>query len=205
MSETWKLNPEHEKIPDSLSIAKDGEAKRILGAWIGNNVDPKAIWAPTLTKIQNSLMRWEKKHPTIEEWKIIAQRMVGSMTQYLTVMQGMPKAIEENLIRQTCTFTWDNEGKPTIGLGTLTASIPDGGKQLLDIGMRNAAIEMMWIKGYLKTGDNRPSWAYFADQIFAKYATNEQLIVPPATRINHWLQTWHPVQKRLPGLLQRMS
>jgi len=127
------------------------------------------------------------------------------MTQYLTVVQGMPKAVEENLIRQTCTFTWDNEGKPTIGLGTLTASIPDRGKQLLDIGMRNVAIEMMWIKGYLKMSDNCPSWADFADRIFAKYATNEQLIVPPAARINHWLQTWHPVQKRLPGPLQHMT
>jgi len=55
VSETRKLNPEHKKIPDSLSIAKDGEAKRILGAWIENNIDSEAIWAPTLTKIQNSL------------------------------------------------------------------------------------------------------------------------------------------------------
>lgn len=65
-----------------MNIAEDGTATRILGAWIGNKTDEHAIWSPILDKIDASLKRWEKTHPTIEGRKIIIQRIVGGMTQY---------------------------------------------------------------------------------------------------------------------------
>lgn len=73
-----------EVIPNSIDIAKDGKATRILGAWIGNGVEEQAVWSPILDKIEDSLKRWEKWHPT--------------------TAQGMPKEIEDILTKRTRSF-----------------------------------------------------------------------------------------------------
>lgn len=98
---TRKISDTQECLPDNIEIAKDGKATRILGAWVRNNTNEHAIWSPILDKIENALQRWEKWHPTIEGCKIIIQRTVGSMSQYLTTAQGMPKDIKDLLTKQT--------------------------------------------------------------------------------------------------------
>ncbi|KIJ09913.1 hypothetical protein PAXINDRAFT_164335 [Paxillus involutus ATCC 200175] len=96
---TRQLNPHSDPIPAHMNIALDGTATRILGAWLGNETNEHAIWSPTLDKITSSLERWEKSHPTIEGRKIIIQRTIGGMTQYLTKAQGMPPDIEQTLTK----------------------------------------------------------------------------------------------------------
>ncbi|KAF8228108.1 hypothetical protein L208DRAFT_1293291, partial [Tricholoma matsutake] len=119
-------------LPVNLQIAKDGPAIRILGAWLGNKVDEDTIWTPILEKIDEGLGRWERSHPSIDGRKAIIQRTVGSMTQYLTKVQGMPKHIKQNLKRKIKTLIWDGEERPPISIETMYAPIDKGGKQVLN-------------------------------------------------------------------------
>ncbi|KIJ59329.1 hypothetical protein HYDPIDRAFT_177873 [Hydnomerulius pinastri MD-312] len=124
--ETRELKPGSSQIPGHMNIAKDGITTRILGAWIGNETNEHAIWSPTIDKIEKSLERWEKTHPTIEGRKIIIQRTIGSMTQYLTKAQGMPKDIEKRLSKMAQTFSWDSKGNATINARMLEAAPEKG-------------------------------------------------------------------------------
>lgn len=45
-----------------------------------------------------------------------------------------------------------------------------GGKKVLDIEARNEAIELMKLKRYLSSDEQRPAWAFIADVLFAKNA-----------------------------------
>ena len=114
------LNPNLPPLPEDLRIAKDGTAIRILGAWLGNNTHEHTIWFPILEKIDDSLDRWERTHPSIEGRKTIIQWMIGSMIQYLTKAQGMPMHIEQ-LEKKIKSFIWDDEGRPTISIEMMYA------------------------------------------------------------------------------------
>ncbi|KIK33609.1 hypothetical protein CY34DRAFT_27015 [Suillus luteus UH-Slu-Lm8-n1] len=123
-----RIHPSQEPLPTNINIADEGKATRILGAWIGNGIEEHAIWSPILEKIEKALQRWEKWHPTIEGRKIVIERTIGSMTQYLTTAQGMPKEAEDILSARSRKFVWDNEGKSTISMDMLCAPIAKGGK-----------------------------------------------------------------------------
>ncbi len=83
------------EIPEDIKIAKDGEAVRTLGAWVGNKVKQVDVWTHTLDKIEENLGRWELEHPTMEGRQLIIIMVVGGMTQYLTEVQEMPTNIEK--------------------------------------------------------------------------------------------------------------
>ncbi|KAH7918054.1 hypothetical protein BV22DRAFT_1025235, partial [Leucogyrophana mollusca] len=53
--------------------------------------------------------------PSIDGRCIILQRIVSRMTQYLAVVQGMPKEIKDLLDKKIRMFTWDNEGNSSVG------------------------------------------------------------------------------------------
>ncbi|KAF9455146.1 hypothetical protein BDZ94DRAFT_1180582, partial [Collybia nuda] len=125
------------------------------------------------------------------------------MSQYLAVVQGMPKTVEARLNKIGHTFIWDNEGKPTINRATLKAPIAKGGKKVVNITDRNEAIELIWIANYLKPGPNRPLWALFADAIIAHHAQTNP-VAKPAAKLNIFLQTWKPTSKKLPWRLKEM-
>jgi dissimilatory sulfite reductase (desulfoviridin) alpha/beta subunit len=87
-----------------VRIAGEGEAVRILGAWLGNKMNASAPWEPIIDKINKLLKFYGKFHPTLEGRKVIAQIIIGGYTQYLTKVQGMPKHIEKALTKITRDF-----------------------------------------------------------------------------------------------------
>ncbi|KZT18631.1 hypothetical protein NEOLEDRAFT_1019917, partial [Neolentinus lepideus HHB14362 ss-1] len=91
------LHPDDNPLPASIHIAKDKEAIRSLGAWIGNNVDNAAPWERVLDKIHSTLSHFQRSHPTLFTKSHLVQASVGGMTQYLAKVQGMPKHIEDAL------------------------------------------------------------------------------------------------------------
>jgi exonuclease III len=197
---TRKLSENQTDIPSDIHIVEEGEATRILGAWIGNETNEEAIWTPILESIDSNLNYWNKMHPTIEGRKIITQWIVGGKTQYLTVAQGMPKEIERQLTKKIKEFTWDNNGKPTIGQDILCAPIEHGGKAMLNLEARNEAIELNWLKELIKQSD---PWTYFANALLAKHAKLNPKIDSTAQH-NYFLQSWEFKQKNLPLALQRI-
>lgn len=50
-----KIGDNQSEIPEDIQIAPDGEASRILGAFLGNNVDDAAPWTSILEDIESRL------------------------------------------------------------------------------------------------------------------------------------------------------
>ncbi|KAH7919028.1 hypothetical protein BV22DRAFT_1108212 [Leucogyrophana mollusca] len=107
---------DNQPINNNMHIAPDGHPIRSLSAWIGNEIDNAATWEPTLTKVNNSLKRWEQGHPTLKGKHLIIQMIVGGITQYLTKAQGMPENVEQALEKAIREFIWDNAKQPPISL-----------------------------------------------------------------------------------------
>jgi hypothetical protein len=93
-----------EYIHPNIRIVRDGETYRMLGAWIGNAVLYLTHWPLTVDKIRNDLERWKLTNPSIEGKSHIINMFVGSRSQYLTRVQGMPNDIEDSLIELVNTF-----------------------------------------------------------------------------------------------------
>ncbi len=92
-----KMNDDFNQIPEDIHIVADGEAICILGAWFGNGIPADTAWTQVMEKVDKSLNRWEMSHPSVPNHRIIIQMVIGGLTQYLTMVQGMPKHIEDQL------------------------------------------------------------------------------------------------------------
>ena len=201
---TRKMNHEQQEFPKEIHIAKDGEPVRMLGAWLGNCLDQPGIWTNTMDKIEKSLSNWGNSHPTLEGRRLIVQMVIAGMTQYLTKVQGMPKEVENKLIKLTRTFMWKSEAIPPINSKTLNLPHKKGGKKVLDITARNKAIQLMWLKSYLTDQVTRPNWAYIADDIIRKNILMNGKSIPQILRKNPFIQAWKPNTNKLPYDLKEM-
>ncbi|TFK54347.1 hypothetical protein OE88DRAFT_1624744 [Heliocybe sulcata] len=182
------LHPDDTPLPASIHIAQDGEAVRSLGAWIGNNVDNSAPWEATLDKVNHTLTRFLRGHPTLFEKTHLIQATVGGMTQYLTKVQGMPPPVEDALVKITRRFIWEeNSSNPPIALDHLYKPATKGGLSLLDLKARNDAIELTWLRAYLDLSPHRPTWAFVTDLLLNVLAPDG---IAEAALFNTFLQKW---------------
>ena len=108
-----------------------------------------------------------KEQSTIEGRKLIIQMVVGGMTQYLTQVQGMPTSTEKKLEKRIRKFIWRERTMTPVNTETLYAPIEIGDRGLLDIKSRNKAIDLIWLKSYLKFYSDRPLWTLVADALMA--------------------------------------
>ena len=80
--ETRTLNEGKEHIPETIHVAADKEATRILGAWVGNNTDPEEPWRRIVETIKKDFARWNTRYPTLEgKWHIVHTGGKGALTQ----------------------------------------------------------------------------------------------------------------------------
>ena len=188
INQTRKLHPGDKPIQHDIWIANEGEAIRSLGAWIGNNTQETRPWEPIIDLVHRDLERWKSVHLTLDKKRLIVQAVVGGRTQFLTKAQGMPDTIREALTKEIQSFIWDDaEHVPRLGMNHLTETKDNGGLKLLNLKIRNEAIELIWLRDYLNLTQTRPSWAYITDALI-----NET--TPPnldeQTRVNAFLQNW---------------
>ena len=190
VSETRKLNQENAlAIPGEIRIANDGTPVRVLGAYVGNNVDQTAVWTPTLEKITARLGQWAKSHPTQDGKRLIIGMVIGGLTQYLTRVQGMSAEVETIISRKITAFLWD-DASPMVSASVMSGHIEAGGKKILDIKARNEAIELVKLQSYLRLDKNRPRWARIADILIKDNIPISQNVRDGATAQNTFLQTW---------------
>ena len=142
-----KSTPSGAEIDTNILIAKEKEPIQILGGWLGNGIDNKAIWSKNLDEIDEYFERWGRSNPTIFGRRLIVQMFGGGMSQYLTTVQGMPEHIENLLQKKINQFVWGGK-KGTINKNHLSAQLEKGGLNLLDIQAHNEAIDLMWLKTY---------------------------------------------------------
>lgn len=187
---TRRIHPEDENTLDArIHIARDGEAVRSLGAWIGNNVCDLTPWESVIDKIMRKLGIWARSHPTLYGKRLITQAVIGGHTQFLTKAQGMPHHIEDAIAKITRDFIWDNDIHPRIAMEYMHKPLSEGGLNLLDIRARNEAIELVWLRDYLNLSPSRQTWAKVTDILINATAP---LGTSAVAVVNTFLQTWNP-------------
>lgn len=184
-----KLTEDGETIPADLHIAKDGEATRILGAWIGNKFKQEDHWDRVIKKVQTGIKKWGKCNPTMKGKKHIVQMIVGGMTQYQTKAQGMPTEIEKKLNGMIKDFVWDNK-KPKVHWEIILADTKRGGLNILDIKTRNKAIALTDLRSFLDFSRDRPMWAFVADALISGSTVRRYRMISDDARSNIFLQGW---------------
>ena len=128
---TRKLNQmDREPLSNQIRIVSDGDAIRFLGAWIRNHTDIANPWEPVMDRIKLKLKRWGTAHPTMKGQKTIIQAVIGGMTQFLTMAQGMPPNIEDALIKMIRKFMWADNSSPRLALEILQSPVEAGGLNL---------------------------------------------------------------------------
>ena len=180
-----RVNNEEPPLQRDIRIAEDGNAVRCLGAWIGNATKAVDPWEPILDKIKSTLQKWNRGHPTLDAKRHITQMFAGGMSQFLTAAQGMPKQIEDALVKIIRNFIWESTAPPTISMARLHSNKEEGGIQLLNIRARNKAIDIMRLKSYLDLSPSRPKWAFMTDAIINTLHPNIPP-KPPAFPLTSW-------------------
>ncbi|EPQ60413.1 hypothetical protein GLOTRDRAFT_124170 [Gloeophyllum trabeum ATCC 11539] len=175
-------------IPQTIHIARDNEAVRSLGAWIGNKTDAAAPWEAILDKIAQRLTHLLKGHPTLFSKAHMVQQTFGGMTQYLTKVQGMPPYIVTTLEKLLQSFIWEEAASNLpVALAQLYLPKEKGGLDLLNINARNDAIELTWLRTYLDLSPTRPDWAFVVDALINTLAPDG---IATEALFNTFLQTW---------------
>ncbi|KAJ7761285.1 hypothetical protein B0H14DRAFT_2403749 [Mycena olivaceomarginata] len=124
--------------------------------------------------------------------------VIGGRTQYLTRVQGMPKDVEDTLIKTENTFLWDGK-TARVAHETMVLDISEGGKQILDISARNEAIDLWNLQSYLKQGPERASWCYFVDFLLINFLEKSYLNIRPGQIMNPFLQCINiPISSKTP-------
>ncbi|OSC96279.1 hypothetical protein PYCCODRAFT_1345147, partial [Trametes coccinea BRFM310] len=114
-------------LPADARVAREGEAVRILGAWVGNKTDHAMSWRPMVETIRRSLDRWNQRRPTLYGRRLIVNLELGSRTQFLTAAQGMPHTVEKELTDVAFQFMWNGQRHPPVACDTLYAPVAEGG------------------------------------------------------------------------------
>lgn len=187
--ENRRSRPDGPIISSNIRIAEEGTLVRILGAWYGNAADLNAPWTNVLEKIDKCLANWEKSHPTMEGRRHIAQMVIAGMSQYLAQVQGMSPQTEKLLAKRAVKFMWAGKSS-LVNETTMYEPFDKGGRALVDIRTRNKAINIMWLKSYLKFGNDRPLWALVADALMADNTPKSEENVDDRIKVSPFLQSW---------------
>ncbi len=211
MAETYRSSGVWQNYPRGVHVAQEGEAVRILGAFFGNGVDQVDIWTLVLTKIvamkkplMHAIDRWKAGHATIQGKKHVVQMIVGGMTQFFTTVQRMPAVIVDRLKKIIREYLWDGRHNVPVGLDHVCLPVSRGGLGMLDLESRSEAIDIMWLKSYLDFSQERPTWAFVADDLFATHVPKDCRPKKASLRLNPFLQRWKPKARGLPAELEAL-
>ena len=102
----WRSAPNMSQIDNNIHIAEENEPIWIIGGWIGNGIDDKAVWSKNMDKIDHHFETWGKSNPSIFSWRTIIQIFGGGVSQYMDMVQGMPRHIENLLQKKINKFIW---------------------------------------------------------------------------------------------------
>lgn len=188
MIQTRKIHPSDAPLNQDIRIAKDGDAVRSLGSWVGNEITDVTPWEPIIDKVNKELTRMSLTHPSLNGKRLLTQIIIGGRTQFLTKAQGMPKQVADTLTKLTRAFIWGDNVAPRLAFEALCKKKEEGGINLLNINNRNEAIEVVWLKEYLRAKPARPTWARITDILINDLAPTN---LHTNARHNTFLQKWN--------------
>ncbi|KAJ7207791.1 hypothetical protein C8J57DRAFT_1099099, partial [Mycena rebaudengoi] len=160
--ETRQIGLDDDQISANVHIAKEGEAVRILGSFIGNGVDAFGVWTPVLEKIDSDYERWANLCPNLSLKKNADQIISGSRLQYLVQVNGMPPAVTKHILKSQWEFI-NNTKSSMISRETLMLPRSMGGIGLLDLEARNEALLLIKAADLAESDpEKRSLWALLA-------------------------------------------
>jgi len=107
----------------------------------------------------------------------------------------MPNKIQEEIQRMITEFVWGRTIS-AMKIDDLSKEIDKGGRKVLNIEKRNEAIYLMWIREYLRMGENRPKWAYLTDEILRhERPKRAKETLEEIAKWNPFTQDWRPKNK----------
>ncbi|KAF5340698.1 hypothetical protein D9611_007414 [Ephemerocybe angulata] len=186
-----RTNSEASRIPPNIRIAKEGEAIRALGAFVGNGVDDISIWNPTIEIMKDKAENWQKSHPSLEGRSYITKLEPGGRTQYRTMVQGMPTEIEDDVVSIIADIIWDGK-VPGVDRDTMSLPYHLGGEAILDIRLRNQSIYMKLAQKFIE-GETR--WVGVAKDLMFHDIPRSRNIVDRDIAPNIFLQTWDTMKQ----------
>ncbi|KAI9056759.1 hypothetical protein FKP32DRAFT_1526377, partial [Trametes sanguinea] len=127
MYETYRDTGAWGNYPTGARMAADGEPVRILGAWIGNNLDECEVWSPRIEAIRDMLERWTRSRPTLEGRRHVVQMFAGGMSQFLTTVQRMPDAVISRLVAVIRGYLWNDRHTPPVRMEHMYLPVSRGG------------------------------------------------------------------------------
>jgi ribonuclease HI len=205
-----KLNNSDTPIPDDIRIAVDSVPTRILGTFVGNNIDNSAFWHKCVEKLARILDRWEASgiYPDWQTRRSIVNQSLIAATQFHTAAMSMPEPGLKALWKVCRSFVWASSQHPSIKATSLFCSEKEGGIGLINIKARNEAIIGMKLRTYL-TASPRPIWTYFADALYAKTIPTKIAKHTEGVAIRPYVENWQPSTKskhfKLPTFLKLMA
>jgi hypothetical protein len=201
--ETRKLNEADKPIPPGVHIAKEGEAVRILGSFIGNGVEAFGVWTPVLEKIDSDYERWANLHPTLSLRKNADQIISGSRSQYLAQVNGMPAAVTQHILKSQSEFINDSKS-PMIARDTLMMPRELGGIGVLDLEARNEALLLVKAAALAEAEpEKRSLWASLALHRLSQHTVKSPVVAKEA-KTNLMIQNIKVNQRNPPALHKTM-
>ncbi|KAH6874106.1 hypothetical protein BKA70DRAFT_1129390, partial [Coprinopsis sp. MPI-PUGE-AT-0042] len=132
---------------------------------------------------------------------------IAGCTQYRTRVQGMPNDVLKHFQKMSNDFMWD-DGSPMVGIEHARKDRDVGGLKSTDLGARNEAINLMRLQAYLRFGQDRPRWAFLADQLLAKNIPQRHKVDDPGVALNMFLQSWEATTRtdrsKAPWVIRQM-
>jgi endonuclease/exonuclease/phosphatase family metal-dependent hydrolase len=178
------------KIEEGVTIVKDGEAMRTLGAWVGNETQATLQWEKILEKQEESINRWKKTNMSFKGKEIILKALIQSKAIFLATVNGMPVETEDRMKKMFKDFIWDDKKRGLMTWNQIIAPRDQGGLGMPDIRTRVEAIEVMWIKKWLAPENSKTKWTHILDEILNNSIAKSPM-VDPESRMNWIKQSWH--------------
>lgn len=176
------------QIEAGMTIIEDGTSMRTLGAWIGNETNQEPQWNKIMEEQEKRMDLWGKMNLSLKGKELILKAIVQSKAIFLATVNGISNRRAEEMNKKMRRFLWSGK-KGAINWTRATLPREDGGLNVPDMKARIDAINIMWLKKMASPPNERPRWAWVADEIIKKNA-NKEVKLEESSKVDWVLQTW---------------
>lgn len=185
-----------EAIEEGITIIKDGEPMRTLGAWVGNMSDTRLQWDRILEQQQKIMDTWSKMNLPFGGKELVLKALIQSRALFLATVNGMPKDIMHTMKKQMRSFMWNGKRRGDVMWESIIRRRDEGGLGIPDIEARVDAIQVMWLKKWTTTtGKDKPLWAHLTDEIIMQNIPDKPMVEELSSQ-DWMLQNWHESMSR---------
>ncbi|KAJ3529440.1 hypothetical protein NMY22_g9000 [Coprinellus aureogranulatus] len=129
---------------------------------------------------------WLRSNPSLEGRSYLSKLEPGGCTQYRTMVQGMPAEVEKRIETIIADIVWSGR-QHLVNKETMALPHYLGGKQVLDVPLRNDAIYLCLLQCFLQ---GKVKWVALAMDLMYHDIPHSRAIPDREAIVNIFLQTW---------------